>query len=154
MKANEFRIGNKIIANVAYRGEVKTFSHLSDDYSVVFFSDGSIHGIGEYLKDCEPVPLTTDTLLKSGFTFDRDNERFVIDVLGSTLYLRKAAQGGFLWGFVDDNEEHILFELFNVKPIKYVHKLQNLYFALTDGEELPMNVLLINEGDKSQAIDV
>lgn len=148
MKPHELRIGNKIKANVVYAGEVKTFSRFNDTFDVVFFSDGSIHGIGEYLKDCEPVPLTTDTLLKSGFTYDRDNERFVIDVLGSTLYLRKAAQGGFLWGLSDNNEELIELELFNVRPLKYVHKLQNLYFALTDGEELAINVPLINEGDK------
>ena len=144
MKANEFRIGNTLgylEVNMTAGDEiVNNYSCTLNDIAEI--KRGNICNRYRY------TPLTTDTLLKSGFTFDRDNERFVIDVLGSTLYLRKAAQGGFLWGFVDDNEEHILFELFNVKPIKYVHKLQNLYFALTDGEELPMNVLLINEGDK------
>jgi hypothetical protein len=68
----------------------------------------------------EPIPLTKELLLRLGF--DVNNRPEWIDQLkkyeiicGTTSYLRGA-----------ENSVH---------PIKYVHQLQNLHFALT-GEEI------------------
>lgn len=127
MEAKELRIGNYVRCKIKLQLPV-------DEYIV----DGQDIGLFETytLMNFDPIPLTKNWLTRFGFTYDRNNEKFVIDVLGSTLYLRKAVQGGFFWGLSDDLEEHIELELLNVRPLKYVHQLQNFYFAITDGEEL------------------
>lgn len=77
----------------------------------------------EYVSMFEPIPLTEEWLIKFGF--DVNNRPNWIDqlqeysiVCGNTQYLKGSAK--------------------NIMPIKYVHQLQNLYFALT-GEEITLN---------------
>jgi hypothetical protein len=60
-------------------------------------------------KDYEPIPLTEEWLLKFGFIWHGD-----IKILK-----------GYLNNYVDGNGE---------THLKYVHQLQNLYFALTNEE--------------------
>lgn len=113
MKANELRIGN-----------------LLKNDGVVVIADGvSILDIwsetGNYY---EPIPLTPEWLERFGLkntacrTYEHDN---------------------FYWEFiVQSADELVLIEEPDtgrvVAIIKYVHELQNLYFALT-GEELTLN---------------
>ena len=65
------------------------------------------------INEVKPIPLTEEWLLKFGFIWDGD-----IKILK-----------GYLNDYVDGNGE---------ARLKYVHQLQNLYFALT-GEELKPN---------------
>jgi hypothetical protein len=131
IQPNELRIGNKIKGNVVYKGEAKTFERFNDGFSVVFFSDGSIHGIGEFLKDCEPIPLTEDWLLKFGF------ENITKDWYTDKCYRMTAEKTGTTFDYwlteqaIYRNEETLLTCAY------YVHHLQNLIYALT-GKDLEM----------------
>jgi hypothetical protein len=123
MQANELRLGNLIIGNLIYEGKLKTFRRLNDDLDVVFFSDGSIHEIGEYLTDCKPIPLTEEWLLKFGFVSNPYKDRY--ELIAKINIIIECDKTKGLVNLYCEQFPHI----------KYVHQLQNLYFALT-GEEL------------------
>lgn len=126
IEPNELRIGNLVIGNIVYEGKVLTFERFNESLNVVFFSDGSEWGIGEYLTDIQPIPITEEWLLKFGFSIE-DNNSYQLDTdLGFSI-----------WGRIG--------QAFNVyvnsdsigNEKQYVHELQNLYFALT-GKELKL----------------
>jgi len=109
MKANELRIGNYIY----FEDELLKF-----DFEMGWNFD--------YIK---PIPLTEEWLLKFGF------------VDGSYLYKNYKVKAGDYWNSVkfyegewcynnDDSDAACYF----LTTIKYVHQLQNLYFALTNEE--------------------
>ena len=83
----------------------------------------------------EEVGLTEDLLLKLGFTKGNDVYRnaFSKVVLKTDFYLRPSCGGGYYWGFNISDEKNDC-ELNDVRPIKFVHELQNLLFAIT-GEQ-------------------
>ena len=122
-----------------------------------FFGDNevvSIRGIGKnciWLNDSEeagpisteyfePIPLTEEWLEKLGLikenqtkTLPAELQRPDVDEDGSIFY--SWVKGGVFNLEIQSNGE-IWFELYShYKHIKWVHELQNLYFALT-GEEL------------------
>jgi hypothetical protein len=106
MKANELRIGN-YLQNFA--GDIAQVIHLTKDKTILESA----------------IPLTEEWLLKFEF------------VKVSTNYERDWL---LLWGNIKTgtidfvlNEPHSYKR--HITPLKYVHQLQNLYFALT-GEEL------------------
>jgi hypothetical protein len=124
MKANELRIGN-LIYGVSERIETviglgnKTISvypgKLID--AQMFFSE----------DDFEPIPLTGEWLMKFGF---KKNERRLENVynLGIFEYATSCET-------VDLEIQHLEGVATYTTETKYVHQLQNLYFALI-GEEL------------------
>jgi hypothetical protein len=116
MKANELRIGNKII--------------FSEDGTI--FTVGSIEEKGFMVQneeetawieseEFEPIPLTEEWLLKFGFAWKNFAFR----------------DGKFTVRF--QKEFYVYLSVEGIRPITikldYVHQLQNLYFTLT-GEEL------------------
>lgn len=113
MKATEFRIGNLIYNTI---GEVDTVNLDALKYLINYPNT---------LCQAKPIYLTEEWLLKFGFK------------------AKKKLSGHF--GFYKDGwyliPEEDVFELIAagssliIGKIKYVHQLQNLYFALT-GEEL------------------
>jgi hypothetical protein len=127
MKASELRIGN-LIKGVYYKHddedeetELETICKVvtldvsgSGDYPIYVYSDEDI----EHFSDFEPIPLTEEWLVKFGFD------------ITSLHYFKK---NGIIIQSEDDYFECLLGIV--VVKLKYVHKLQNLYFALT-GEEL------------------
>lgn len=122
MNANELRIGNLILVD----GKIVEITGIKK--STVFLSDGFQMFIAGGI---EPIPLTEEWLIKFGFDkvlhrndkmYYRLNDYFVIE--DSRVFL-----------FGDDT-----FEILKLRQeIKYVHQLQNLYFALT-GEELTIKL--------------
>lgn len=115
MKVNELRIGNWI--NVG--GELNEFD-IADFCDI--FDNGN-----KWFKDLfKAIPLTEEWLVKFGFSHISKNdyqspyEFLIFDI---KLLCFADIQG--------DDEERI----FSPIEVKYVHQLQNLYFALT-GEEL------------------
>lgn len=116
MKANELRIGNYI----------KTWTGTNDEFGIVQvfnIDEDSIHGFKRYLRDAEPIKLTDEWFKRFGFKSD------------TIVFIKD----GISFGVYKDQKYHYLptgqisFKFYN--EIKYVHQLQNLYFALT-GEEL------------------
>jgi hypothetical protein len=140
MKANELRIGNYV--NCPKDGQNPFRIDLLDfvscgigKFGMIY--DKSVHPLTWYLQDLQPIPLTEEWLLKFGFGKEKvndlyDNAFIKYDVLSSDLYLRPSYMGGYYWGFnVPGKLDN---ELYDAKNIKYVHQLQNLYFALTENE--------------------
>ncbi len=123
MKANELRIGNfyNQFGNVT---EV-TWSCIKD---LLVASDSQLW--------CKPIPLTEEWLLRFGFAIDKsysDPSIFTMTVLYTHFYLSPAFDGGYYWGFTNDEGDNS--EFYDGRAIQYVHELQNLYHAIT-GEEL------------------
>jgi len=121
MKENELRIGSTY-HSVKFNQPVKLTAY--DISELVRRSDGAniSHYIDEIMK---PIPLTEEWLGKVGiynkykkeFGISFDRYDLFID-LSNRIFLR-----------YDDNQ------IIQLKSIKYVHELQNIYFALA-GKEL------------------
>ena len=86
------------------------------------------------LIEIEPVKLTEEWLLKAGFRYKKYNPTTIgsTNVFGSGLYISQMFSNGFSLVFQTDRK-NFYFE-FSDRFIKYVHELQNLYFALTGVE--------------------
>jgi hypothetical protein len=107
MDAKELRIGNC----------VKEIKHNFN--GVVRASDYHFEAIEDNEIDLFPIPLTEEWLLKFGF------EKFITKDIYPTFALND-----FNW---NDGILYIVGYSF-INHIKYVHQLQNLYFALTNEE--------------------
>jgi hypothetical protein len=126
MEANELRIGNYV--NVPREDQspfkIDGFDFLNSDggkiESEVKIDGKKLHPLTWYLSDLSPIELTEEWLLKMEFSWKNIPERYM---LGSWSTLRVCR---------DLTIEYKDSYLVNVK---FVHQLQNLYFALT-GEEL------------------
>ena len=112
MEAKELRIGNWVIINTPF---CMDYNAMHDTY------------IDNDWDELKPMPLTEEWLVKFGFEnmsettdyYFKLND-FIIGGWRKTLYPSINGESGL--------------EAFGIE-IKYVHQLQNLYFALT-GEEL------------------
>lgn len=119
LQAHELRIGN--LFQEQNTKEVIMVTELSQ-FKIGF--SGSFKGEWQ----AKPIPLTEEWLLKFGFNKE-----------GNTIYKEL---NGFEFGTINTNRSKPRFYLqtqgstSNITlPIKFIHQLQNLYFALT-GEEL------------------
>ena len=141
IKANELRLGNLVMTKF---GKVKIIDAIHGDGTDNYRYPGS-RGI-EFIEttdikcssDYKPIPLTEEWLLKFGF------EKY--EITGSYIKTPKDTAKGF--GFRFHTQHPFTEDLFNsvvecsymeqqlyVKNgLKYVHQLQNLYFALTGNE--------------------
>ena len=116
MNANELRLGNLIYAKLS-SGKGRTAVHTVAAYNIVNIADGVTSSF-----IFEPIPLTEEWLLQFGF----EHTRY-----------------GFIKGGLHlDNdfslfiEDETGFNTWSVE-LKYVHQLQNLYFAII-GQELTL----------------
>ena len=130
MKANEFRIGNLIetpMGNKEIGGVCETeapYIRLKDE-----------RYIGYRLRDCNPIRLTENILLKCGFVAKTKTDDFYKDgiaIASSYMTCRTEERSGFYLNLGNGNCP------LNIS-INHVHELQNLYFALT-GEELKVEL--------------
>ncbi len=138
--ANELRIGNWILAP---NGEKKFVENISETlFNILIDGDGVIGGYS--LKEYSGIPLSGELLVKCGFEKRKLKEwdEFILPI-GDDLWVIQIsianddkiiysvlmANGGY-----DDAGEKDLSAL-----CKYLHQLQNLYFALTN-TELPINL--------------
>lgn len=117
MKANELRIGN-------YVKSLNTVCTIDCIFRQQVEVSNNYEEWTPDLEDIKPIPLTEDWLLKFGFNKGEDIVGYCFfieleNIEDFTIHL----QDGKLVYFYEDLE------------LKYVHQLQNLYFALT-GEEL------------------
>jgi len=127
MKANELRINNALL----YDGEVKIVSSIHSDDTIRFYDKekGSIGCFKIRNKLIQPIPLTEEWLLRFCFKKVR-YEKYAhekLDKLKAYPHVIKDGYGFYIQG------------AYTLPNIKYVHQLQNLYFALT-GEELKIQL--------------
>jgi hypothetical protein len=117
MKANELRIGNLLNHN--------------NGSMVGSFIVGLIHlediiKENPHAREYEPIPLTEEWLLRLGF------EKPAHSWNGKIFHLSQWDAYPLNWCVAMDKNGAVI-----VHKLKYVHQLQNLYFALTN-EELTM----------------
>ena len=115
MKANELRIGNYVFS----AEDNKTGEVLQIDSSGIIFANKNGNRWQD-LKNIQPISLTEETLLKCGFEGGLkycylEKDQFCIECNNGVI--------GLLCGQYAESPQEL--------PIKYLHQLQNLYFALT-----------------------
>lgn len=119
IKANELRVGN--IFNLV-RGKGSLPVVIDEDIMLKIFSLAYNYA----LNDLEPIPLTPEWLERCGFEIPVDNGFFV-----------RVARGVVCIKLTDIGLPIVRIGEMHFTNIKYLHQLQNLYFALT-GEELTL----------------
>ncbi len=133
MTPNDFRIGN--LLNHVETGEPFAIEAIALNHNG--FEGYSISGRNQSLQSIldediiEPIPLTEEWLLKFGFEkrehFGQQNffkEKFMIEEALSRVF-----DNGLSFRIIIDSQNSV-----HTANIKYVHQLQNLYFALTGNE--------------------
>lgn len=120
MKANELRIGNYIEFNNSI--DVKIIA-INIEF-ISFWKDDNFNFIFNSKNQFNPIPLTEEWLLKFGFNNDIKINLYQFQDLSIVW----PSENFFLNTWKDEL-------VYGVEKIKYVHQLQNLYFALT-GDEL------------------
>ena len=122
MKASELRIGNSIM----------------QDDELVFVTWWRLELMEKNKIEYNPIPLTEEWLLKLGFKYKKWDDHFIIKNGNYFNSIKKYDDG---WYYNTDESEATCYYL---TTIKYVHQLQNLYFALTS-EELEIKDKFITE---------
>ena len=131
MTSNELRIGNLVYVPSG----IKKFV-CGTTYKNIFYTSNlqnSTYGQA-YDYECNPIPLTEEWLLDLGFT--------TIEITEETEET-EAVIFDFKFSFINKTGTEVWFLSYNgelFKELKYVHELQNLYFALT-GKELEIEKL-------------
>jgi hypothetical protein len=132
MNAQELRLGNLVKDRAGKVIRIDFFDFLHKAYSckfgqMMFLDDEEVHPMTEYTDYAEPIPLTEEWLLKLGFIekkpwfFEIKMGDYELGINRIPLTAQIQSDGEFL--------------AFLTNRTKYVHQLQNLYFAIT-GEEL------------------
>lgn len=121
MKANELRIGNWVNKRLK-SGNGRVLSQKIGPQDIVRIYEG----VGSF--NYEPIPLTEEWLVGLGFVSLSD----ILEFGRGKYFIRKR---------YDKNFEMLQGLEYNsfTKAFKYVHQLQNLFFALT-GEELELKI--------------
>lgn len=126
IQANELRIGDLFIDKLTK--EYLKVSSINDDGKIVY---NVINRDAFPLPNgwgAIPIPLTEDILLKCGFKLERGEIILSIPNCGNWNWQLYQYEGYI--------EIQVQYEYAtDLKHIKYLHQLQNLFFALT-GEEL------------------
>ena len=116
MKKEELMYGNKLL----FLNEVVTFSHISQIREDGVFWIKTIESkIDSKSFHFKPIPITEEWLLKLGFF--KYNNAYVLEKPNENIMNFKFS----IWSDFTYNSSEFPVEL------KYVHQLQNLYFALT-----------------------
>jgi len=130
IKANELRIGNRI----RVYSDIVEVTDIADDgiIGTTAYFDGQMGCCGCTDSMAEPIPLTPEILEKCGFeqkevvNSDQDDRTFwAHPKMNYYTYDGKKFDAGYGFGDLDH--------------VKYVHQVQNLFFALT-GEELEVKL--------------
>ena len=145
MKVEELRIGNVVYVdypryNPGLYGLPMVVKEICRDrwwvhgYMLVVFD--ATNKKSHNVPDCfiKPIPLTEDILLKCGFK--RVPKNLYVDNIKDLRTAVTYLKGSIIW-----NESTRIVWVGNIAldNIKYLHELQNLYFAIT-GEELEVKL--------------
>jgi hypothetical protein len=143
IQVNELMIGNILIDNgfeaisdsTDIMDSVVSITSIWDSGKLDYYIGRKVGEIyeNESIKEFSPIPLTEDWLVRFGFIFSNNQ----------TQAKKYYNESGNIFGlnFVDGVYEFT----WGATPIRFVHQLQNLYFALT-GEELQLKESTSNEG--------
>ena len=126
IQANEIKVNNRFIRALDSSRDLE-YDHdfvLTEEWIGKLFGDN----ISIALQDLHPIPLTPEILEKCGFK--KLNNAWVPIDYSATDYLKWSFT---IWDNKDGTYRYNSAEF--IPELKYLHQLQNLYYALT-GEEL------------------
>lgn len=141
IEAKELRIGNYVSED--YGGIYEVININSEGFDYLDLRKPTFKALGRYdFSGIKPIPLTEEILFKCGFKKKEDGwfglKYFTDCELSAEVTDIQINLSSFRCGVADlDNEFHSY--AMTGKRIKYLHQLQNLYFALT-GSELEVNL--------------
>lgn len=121
IQANELRIGNWVDHYFSDDSDETVTDRMYEQIEASDLDDS------DYLKDCQPIPITIDMLLKK-MGFAHQGNRISLLIFEGYVSIVHLFNRFPLCLEVDNSRMPL-------HDIKYVHQLQNLYSALT-GEEL------------------
>ena len=126
MKISELRIGNWVTDG---------FGNCVEVTGIISENNTS----GYKTETLKPIPLTAELLVKFGAKIVQSRAIFILDGLHRTMEI--VFYGPNIYAELYESPELSSDELkhFTIGGIKYLHQLQNLYFALT-GEELEVRL--------------
>lgn len=122
MEAKELMIGNYVYEE--YGGIYEVININSEGFDYLDLKKPTFKALGRFdLSSIKGLPLTEQWLLKFGFKQEKNKYWFSNEVISISVH-----KDGYynIWG----NSGREIAR----KGIKYVHQLQNLYFALTNKE--------------------
>ena len=137
IKSNELRIGNLVIAKNSFDKISETYIDKIRNVDAIFIDKVGFKSCSNHIciLNYEPIPLTEEWLFKFGFEIDESNDNKKTKTLSTQVSNTESL-------YFDENEWYISHDWNNNNfkntfwnQPKYVHQLQNIYFALT-GEEL------------------
>ena len=131
ISANELRIGNMIEAN----GPMMEVKAIYSDHVELCLNGAEADNWDEDLEACNGIPLTPEVLEACRFFCMVVSDKSRYPIYRKEYYIE-----------IIQKEENMFFFSFNRRfvEIKYLHQLQNLYFALT-GHDLPITNLNANK---------
>lgn len=135
MEASELKLGNLVtidneeswselkgkvmsVVSINYNTDLKIFPKSSHHFGLIDIEHLYKKEYNQFIEFLQPIPLTEEWLVKFGW--EKSGEWFYMDYYEMNLN-----------GIFNPSDAHYTIH----NDIKYVHQLQNLYFALT-GEEL------------------
>jgi hypothetical protein len=126
----DLRIGNWVYPNDENATPYPVLEILTDKFLCYRANNRYPSDRGDYVKlsDSEPIPLTPEILEKCGFV---EESKCWWEKDGFQILLGYTEEFGDFFHYTSD---HVVLST----AYKYLHQLQNLYFALT-GEELKYN---------------
>jgi hypothetical protein len=119
IEAKELRIGNLIKWTLLNGNKSK-----ANEVELICKDGINIKGVSFLFKEIEPIPLTEEWLIKFGFEEHTTNHKYY--KFGCAIF---RGLGDSINRFYYHRSGHS-----KCIEIKYVHQLQNLYFALTNEE--------------------
>lgn len=119
MKATELRLGNHLIFNK----NIGTLASISDmaDRDIWYKKEDGMFGVC-HIRDIEAIPLTEQWLLD--FRYKENDKKFFKKTPYYVEYKGWTPEGFWMLKDID----------IPIKLLKYVHRLQNLYFELYEKE--------------------
>ena len=132
---NELRLGNLVKDRGEKTIKIDFIEYVRNGYDTKFgqlmYLEGEeVHPMTEYSDYAFAIPITEEWLLKFGFVSNPYQDRYELD----NIYF----QGCKLCFECDKTKGFTELWIEQYPTIKYVHQLQNLYFAIT-GDELVQN---------------
>lgn len=114
MKANDLRIGN-----IVKQGIIESIGSSLIQVSDTIYESEVI----------EPIPITEKWLLKFGFYYQSSDKNYVVKSKQENNNSIKKIDGDWCY-----NNDYSDASCYFVRELRYIHELQNLYYALNDEE--------------------
>ena len=137
MRANELRIGNYVLeCGIDYNhghkyrdkegDKIVKIASIQSDNTIRIIEDNKERGCYKLNDNFEPIPLTEEWLLNFGAMGAIVSDEY-LQIDTDAIYILFKIETKEVGFYADGN-------FMCIKNLKYVHELQNLYFALTKTE--------------------